>query len=379
MQRSTDRILTTHTGSLPRPEALEKAWLTKLEGKDVDQGEFEELVRAGVREIVDRQVAAGVDIVSDGEVGKPSYSTYVGDRLNGFGGESSVMVVGDIADYPDAAGPLLSDPGFGHMQRPACVAPVSVKDSEAMNNDIRLLTEAAAAAKTNAFMTAVSPATISMFFENQYYPTRTEYFAALAEAMRPEYQAIVDAGLTLQIDCPDLGCGHVLYHDKSEDEIVSIIPEHVEALNHALEGIPADKVRMHVCWGNYQGPHHRDIDLRKIVGEVLKVNVSGILIEGANPRHDHEWKIWEDVELPDDKVLVPGVVDTTNNYIEHPELIAQRIERYASVVGRERVLAGSDCGFATLVGMRATAPTIAWKKLEAMAEGARIASSRLWS
>lgn len=378
MQRSTDRILTTHVGSLPRPEELERTMLAKLEGQDVDEHKLDELAREAVREVVRQQVEAGVDIVSDGEVGKPSYSTYVSDRVAGFGGESGTMVVGDIAEYPETAGSLLEDPGFSHMRRPACVGPLSIADPDAAKRDIELLVEAASAAGADAFMTAVSPATISMFFENQYYPTREEYFAALVEVMRPEYEAIVEAGLTLQIDCPDLGCGHVLYHDKTEDEVLKIIPSHVEALNEALRGIPSDRVRMHVCWGNYQGPHHRDVDLRKIVNEILKVNVDGILLEGANPRHDHEWKIWEEVWLPDDKVLVPGVVDVTNNYIEHPELIAQRIERYASVVGRERVIAGSDCGFATLVGLRATAPSIAWKKLESMAEGARIASSRLW-
>jgi 5-methyltetrahydropteroyltriglutamate--homocysteine methyltransferase len=378
MQRSTDRILTTHTGSLPRPAALEEAWLAKLDGQEVGEQDLESLTQAAVQEVVDKQIAAGVDIVSDGEVGKPSYSTYVGDRLHGFGGESGTMVVGDIAAYPETAAALLSDPGFNHMKRPACIGPISVNNADAAARDIKLLTEAVAASGTDAFMTAVSPATVSMFFENQYYPTRADYLGALADALRPEYQAIVDAGLVLQIDCPDFGCGHVLYHDKSEDDVLAIIPEHVEALNHALRDIPSDRVRMHVCWGNYQGPHHLDVDLRKIVNEILRVRVDGLLVEGANPRHDHEWKVWEEVSLPEEKVLMPGVVDTTNNYIEHPELIAQRIERYASVVGRERVIAGSDCGFATLVGMRATAPTIAWKKLESMAEGARIASSRLW-
>jgi 5-methyltetrahydropteroyltriglutamate--homocysteine methyltransferase len=378
MQRSVDRILTTHTGSLPRPEAVEQAMFAKLDGESVDASALDRAIAAGVREVVDRQVEAGVDIICDGEIGKPSYATYVGDRLAGFGGESTPIVVGDIADYPDTAEVLISDPGFSHMQRPACIGPVSIKNPDAANRDIALLTEAVAGSGRDAFMTAVSPATITMFFENQYYPTLEEYLGALSDAMRPEYRAIVDAGLTLQIDCPDIGCGHVLYHDKREDEVLSLIPQHIEALNHALDGIPSDRVRMHVCWGNYQGPHHRDIDLRKIVGEILKVRADGILVEGANPRHEHEWAVWDEVALPEDKVLVPGVVDTTNNYIEHPELIAQRLERYASVVGRERVIAGSDCGFATLVGMRATAPSIAWRKLEAMAEGARIASARLW-
>jgi 5-methyltetrahydropteroyltriglutamate--homocysteine methyltransferase len=379
MQRSTDRTLTTHTGSLPRPADLERTMLAHLEGRQVDAAELEQLVRQGVREVVSKQAECGVDVVSDGEVGKPSYSTYVSDRLDGFGGESGPMVISDLADYPEAAEVLMADPGFGHMVRPACVGPVALKDPDAVHRDIAALKAALEGVDVAAaFMTAVSPATISMFFENQHYPDQEAYLTALAEVMRHEYRAIVDAGLILQIDCPDLGCGHVLYADKPEEEVRSILPMHVEVLNHALRDLPADRVRMHVCWGNYQGPHHRDIALRDIVDTVLKVHADGLLLEAANPRHDHEWQVWEDVALPEGKVLIPGVVDTTNNYIEHPELVAQRIVRYAKVVGRENVVAGSDCGFGTLVGMRATAPTIAWAKLATMAEGAALATRQLW-
>lgn len=377
MQRSDDRILTTHTGSLPRPAELEQAMLAKLEGRE-PEGQ-DQLVAVGIKDIVARQKEAGVDIVSDGELGKPAYSTYVADRLDGFGGQSDEMVIGDLAAYPETAQVLLADPGFAHMHTPACVGPVSVRDPDAVHRDIALLTDAMPGGDlSGAFMTAPSPATIAMFFHNKYYPSQRDYLEALAGAMRHEYEAIVSSGLTLQIDCPDLGCGHVLYADKSPEEATALLPMHVEVLNEALRGLPEDKIRAHVCWGNYQGPHHLDVDLRDIAGTLLKLNASGYLVEGANPRHEHEWQVWEDVPLPEDKVLIPGVVDTTNNYIEHPELVAQRLERYAKVVGRERVLAGSDCGFATLVGMRATVPSIAWAKLETMAEGARLASARLW-
>lgn len=377
MQRSSERILTTHTGSLPRPADLEKAMLARLDGVHV--GPMDELIADGVNETVARQKTARVDIVSDGEVSKPSYSTYVADRLDGFGGESDPLVIDDFTAYPDAAEVLMTDPGFTHMRRPACVGPVSRKDMNAVHRDISMLRDAIEGKNfSGAFMTAPSPATISMFFQNRHYPSQEDYLRALAEAMRPEYEAIATSGLTLQVDCPDLGCGHVLYPGEPQKTVNSRLEMHVEALNEALRGLPEENVRAHMCWGNYQGPHHLDIELREVVQTLLKIRASGFLVEAANPRHEHEWQVWEDVKLPDDKVLIPGVVDTTNNYLEHPELIAQRIERYAKVVGRERVLAGTDCGFATMVGMRATAPSVAWAKLEMMAEGARIASSRLW-
>jgi 5-methyltetrahydropteroyltriglutamate--homocysteine methyltransferase len=377
MKRSTDRILTTHTGSLPRPAALEKAMLDKLEDKDV--GPLDELVEEGISETIARQKAAGVDIINDGEVGKPGYSTYVAERLEGFSGRSDPFAISDFAEYPEAAGVLMADPGFTHLRNPACTGPVSLTDPDAVQRDIARFKDALGSEDlSGAFMTAVSPATISMFFQNRFYPGTEDYIRALAEVMRPEYQAIVESGLTLQVDCPDLGSAHVAYPGKSPEEVRPLLRMHVEALNEALRGLPPESIRVHVCWGNYQGPHHLDIELREIVEVVLQINASGLLVEAANPRHEHEWQVWEDVTLPDDKVLVPGVVDTTNNYIEHPELVAQRLERYAKVVGRERVMAGTDCGFATFVGMRNTVPTVAWAKLETMAEGARIASSRLW-
>jgi 5-methyltetrahydropteroyltriglutamate--homocysteine methyltransferase len=376
VQRSEDRILTTHTGSLPRPAALEKAMLARLEGKDA--GSLDQLIADGISEIMAKQKSAGIDIVSDGELGKPTYATYVADRLDGFSGESDPLVPGDVAAYPETAGSVITDPGFTHLQRPACTGPVSARDTSAVHRDIELVKDAMHGDLSDVFMTAVSPAAISMFFQNRFYPSQEEYLKALADAMRPEYEAIVSSGITLQVDCPDLGCGHVLYSGKPSEDYKPLLGLHVEALNEALAGLPPENIRAHVCWGNYPGPHHLDIELREIVATALNISASGLLVEAANPRHEHEWQVWEDVPLPDDKVLIPGVIDTTNNYIEHPELVAQRIERYARVVGRERVLAGTDCGFGTFVGLRQTVPTVAWAKLETMAQGARIASSRLW-
>jgi 5-methyltetrahydropteroyltriglutamate--homocysteine methyltransferase len=379
MHRSSDRILTTHCGSLPRPARLEQAMLESLEGKAQDPKELETLVREATDEVVRRQAASGVDIVSDGEVGKPSYITYVKDRFEGFGGQSSPMVIQDLMEYPEAVAALMSDPGFSHVQTPACIGPVRVRDSDAASVDINLLQEAVKGVDVSgAFMTAVSPATISMFLENQHYPTREEYLYALAGAMKPEYEAIVNAGLVLQVDCPDLGCGHVMFPNAPVDEVKRNIELHVDVLNHALADVPAESVRMHVCWGNYLGPHHRDIELKEIIGTVLRAKAQGVLLEAANPRHEHEWQVFEDVKLPDGKVLIPGVVDVKTNYIEHPEVVAQRIIRYANLVGREQVVAGSDCGFGTLVGQRTTQPSIAWAKLETMARGAEIATRQLW-
>jgi 5-methyltetrahydropteroyltriglutamate--homocysteine methyltransferase len=382
MQRSTERVLTTHTGSLPRPDALEQAMLASLEGRAQDAEELQSLVREATIAVIRRQAGCGVDVVNDGEFSKPSYATYVKDRLTGFGGESGPMNIQDLSDYPGAEEGLLTDPGFAHLVRPACTGPVGRRDDAdaATAADISLLKEALEGVQvTEAFMTAVSPATISMFLENQHYPDDESYLYALADAMKPEYKAIVDAGLVLQVDCPDLGCGHVMYPGASDEEITRKLPLHVDVLNHALGDLPSDRMRMHVCWGNYDGPHQRDIELRKIVATVLRARPDGLVLEGANPRHEHEWQVFEDLSLPDGKILMPGVIDSTNNYIEHPELVAQRLVRYANVVGRENVMAASDCGFGTLVGMRTTAPSVAWAKLETMAKGAELATRELWS
>lgn len=320
MQRSTDRILTTHTGSLPRPAELEEAMLKSLEGEQQDPARMRGLIRDATLEVVRRQADCGVDIVNDGEYGKPSYSTYVQQRLDGFGAESVPLNIQDFSDYPGSERSLMADPGFGHLVHPACNAPVSRRDSAdaAVAGDIAQLKEAIAGAEaTEAFMTAVSPATISMFHENQYYPDTESYLQALAEAMRPEYKAIVDAGLILQVDCPDLGCGHVAYAGKPLEEVKQNLAMHVDILNQALADLPPDRMRMHVCWGNYEGPHHKDIELKQIVGTVLRARPAGLVLEAANPRHEHEWQVFEDVALPEGKVVLPGVIDSTNNYIEH--------------------------------------------------------------
>jgi len=378
MKRSTERILTTHTGSLPRPWDL----TTTLEALDAGTAPapeaFEARVRRAVAEIVQKQVAAGVDVVNDGEQGKVGYSTYVRHRLTGFEGSSAVPARADWADFPEAS----ARQGRSTVARPSCTGPVDWRDRAAVRKDIANLQAALAGAPaTEAFMTAASPGVIAHFLRNEYYPGREAYLARLTDVMKDEYDAIVQAGFVLQVDCPDLAMGrHLAFPDLSTSEFLKIAAGNVEALNHALRDIPPDRLRLHLCWGNYEGPHHRDIPLKDILGPVLKARPHAISLEGANPRHEHEWAVFKEMKLPDDKVLIPGVLDSTTNFIEHPELVAQRIVRYAEVVGRERVIAGTDCGFGTFA--RSTPqvePEIVWAKLGAMAEGARLASARLWS
>jgi 5-methyltetrahydropteroyltriglutamate--homocysteine methyltransferase len=378
MQRSTDRILTTHTGSLPRPPDL-TAMLQALDaGAAPDPAAFEARVRRAVAEVVRQQVEAGVDIVSDGEQSKVGYATYVKHRLTGFEGESTVPIRTDWADFPEAAARLGRSTG---VARPACNGPIAWKDKAAVLKDIANLQAAAAEARPYAvFMTAASPGVIAHFLRNQYYPSREAYLARLAEVMQEEYDAIYQAGFLLQVDCPDLAMGrHLAFADLSTGEFLKIAAANVEVLNHALREIPPERLRLHLCWGNYEGPHHRDIPLRDILGVVLKARPQAISFEGANPRHEHEWVVFREVQLPDDKVIIPGVLDSTTNFIEHPELVAQRLVRYAEVVGRERVIAGSDCGFGTFArAAPQVEPEIVWAKLRAMVEGARLASARLW-
>ena len=378
MKRSTERILTTHTGSLPRPLDL----TTTLEAMDAgtapDPAAFDARVRSAVAEVVRKQVEAGVDIVSDGEQGKVGYSTYVRYRLTGFGGQSNVPVRADWADFPEAA------ERYGRLRgtaRPACNGPIAWKDQGAVTKDIANLQAAVSGVHPEeAFMTAASPGVIAHFLQNDYYPSREAYLARLVEVMKEEYDAVHQAGFVLQVDCPDLAMGrHLAFPDLSTPEFLKIAEGNVEALNHALRDIPADRVRLHLCWGNYEGPHHRDIPLKDILGVVLKARPQALSFEGANPRHEHEWAVFREVQLPEDKVIIPGVLDSTTNFIEHPELVAQRIVRYAGVVGKERVIAGSDCGFATFARSNAIVePEIVWPKLQAMAEGARLASRELW-
>ena len=380
MKRSTERILTTHTGSLPRPSDLLPLITAAEAGDSGDANRLQTRVRTAVAEIVRKQIDAGVDIVNDGEASKPSYSTYVKDRLTGFHGEADVMAIADLADYPEFGERFARQGVLETLKRPACTAPITYKDLNAVNRDIADLKAAVAETKpTEAFLTAASPGVISIFLGNHYYKTHEAYLAALADAMKAEYNAIHQAGLLLQVDCPDFAMGrHIQFPDATVAEFRKYLAMHVEALNHALAGIPEDRVRIHLCWGNYEGPHHRDIPIRDIIDIVFKVRASGISYEGANPRHEHEWAVFKDVKLPAGKVLLPGVIDSTNNYIEHPELIAQRITNIAGVVGRENVIAGSDCGFATVAGYTPVDPKITWAKLAAMSEGARIASGRLW-
>jgi 5-methyltetrahydropteroyltriglutamate--homocysteine methyltransferase len=380
MKRSTERILTTHTGSLPRPSDLLPLIAAAEAGNIADVDRLRSRIRLAVAEVVQKQIDAGVDIVNDGEASKPSYSTYVKDRLTGFHGEADVMAIADLGDYPEFGERFARQGVLETLKRPACTAPISYKDLDAVNRDIADLKAATAESKpTEAFLSAASPGVISIFLGNHYYKTHETYLAALADAMKTEYNAIYQAGLILQVDCPDFAMGrHIQFPDATVAEFRKYLEMHVEALNHALTAIPEDRVRIHLCWGNYEGPHHRDIPIRDIIDIVFKAHASGLSYEGANPRHEHEWAVFKDIRLPAGKVLIPGVIDSTNNYIEHPELIAQRICNIAGVVGRENVIAGSDCGFATVAGYSPVEPKITWAKFNAMSEGARIASKALW-
>jgi 5-methyltetrahydropteroyltriglutamate--homocysteine methyltransferase len=379
MKRSTDRILTTHTGSLPRPPDLTVMLEALDTGAATDPAAFEARVRRAVAEVVRAQVEAGVDIVNDGEQGKVGYSTYVRHRLTGFDGQSGAARRADWADFPEAAARAERR---SMVARPACNGPIDWKDRAAVQRDVaNLRTGVDAARPTDAFMTAASPGVIAHFLQNTHYPSREAYLARLVDVMKEEYDAIHRAGFVLQVDCPDLAMSrHLAFPELSNAEFVRIAEANVEALNHALRDIPPDRMRLHLCWGNYEGPHHRDIPLREILPVVLKARPQAFSFEGANPRHEHEWVVFRERRLPDDKVIIPGVLDTTTNFIEHPELVAQRLVRYAEVVGRERVIAGSDCGFATFARSNALVePEIAWAKLKVMAEGARLASAQLWT
>jgi 5-methyltetrahydropteroyltriglutamate--homocysteine methyltransferase len=378
MKRSTDRILTTHTGSLPRANDL-TALLEALDsGKAPDRAAFDARVRRAVDDVVRQQIEAGVDVVNDGEQSKVGYSTYVRHRLTGFGGQSSVPPRADWADFPEAA--ARSERASG-ISRPACNGPIDWQDRAAVQRDLDNFKAAVTARPpTEAFMTAASPGVIAHFLRNEHYPTREAYLARLVDVMKEEYDAIHKAGFVLQVDCPDLAMSrHLMFSQLSNAEFLKIAEGNIEALNHALRDIPPDRMRLHLCWGNYEGPHHRDIPLEQILPIALKARPQALSFEGANPRHEHEWIVFRQLKLPDDRLIIPGVVDSTTNFIEHPELVAQRIERYAQVVGRERVLAGSDCGFATFArSTPVVEPEIAWAKIKSMAEGARLASARLW-
>jgi 5-methyltetrahydropteroyltriglutamate--homocysteine methyltransferase len=380
MQRSTDRFLTTHTGSLPRPDELIRMMFAKEEGVPVDRPALAARIRSAVAEVVGKQVEAGIDIVDDGEMSKPSYATYVKDRLAGFGGASHPLQYRDLSDFPELAKRVFGDPGRSRRKTPACDGPIGVRDPHAAVTDAENLKMALATVKAReAFLTAASPGVISLFFRNDHYPTHEAYLFAIAEAMRHEYEAVAKAGVILQVDCPDLAMGrHIQFAALSVEEFRKMARLHVEALNHALANVPPDQARVHVCWGNYEGPHHYDVPFADILDVIFAARPNGISFEAANPRHAHEWELFERVKPPQDKVLIPGVLESKTNYIEHPELVAQRIARYARLVGRENVIAGTDCGFGTWVGQAAVDPGVVWAKFASMAEGARLASRQFW-
>jgi 5-methyltetrahydropteroyltriglutamate--homocysteine methyltransferase len=375
-----NRFLTTHVGSLPRPDDLIEIMFAREDGIPIDRDALAARIETAVDEAVARQVKAGVDIVNDGEWPKPSYATYIKDRLNGFGGSGNSFVFQDIEDFPRTKARVLADPGRKHRKTPACNAPISLNDAAGPAKDIHTLQQAVSRhSAAGAFMSAASPGVTGYFFRNEYYPDHESYLFALAEALRPEYEAIVNAGIMLQIDCPDLAMGrHSQYANLTLAEFRSRMELHVEVLNRALVNIPAGKVRMHLCWGNYPGPHHCDVPFRDIIDVIWKAKPHAIQFEAANPRHAHEWALFEEVGVPEGKVLIPGVIEVQSNYIEHPELVAQRIGRYAHFVGRENVMAGTDCGFSIHVGSGGVDPDIVWAKLASLAQGAAIASRKFW-
>ena len=381
MLQSVDRILTTHVGSLPRAQAVVDQLFAQDAGEGYDPARFDAVMDAATADVVRAQVEAGIDVVSDGETSKISYATYIRHRLTGFEiGEMPRTVPKDLDDFPDYKERLARLGATPKYHRPICRGDIGVKDLSSLEKDIaRLKAAAAASGVREAFMNAASPGVIAVFQPNQHYPSQEAYIEAVAEAMRVEYESIVAAGLVLQIDAPDLAMGrHIRFRDVDDDEFLRNAALQVEALNHALRNVPADRVRMHICWGNYEGPHTHDIPLEKIVGLVLRAKPQAYLVEASNPRHAHEWAVWAETRIPDDKILVPGVIDSVTNFVEHPHLVAERICRFADIVGRERVLAGTDCGFGTFAGFGAVHPPIAYAKLRSLVEGAAIASARLW-
>ena len=381
MKTSTDRILTTHVGSMPRPQAVVDQLFAQDQGQAYDQAEFDHVMRRAVREVAAKQVAAGVDIISDGEMSKISYATYIRHRFTGFEiDEVPRATPKDLDDFPAYKQSLANAGGTPKYHRPVLREAITIKDLSPLEKDIEnLLAAQEAAGATEAFMNSASPGVIAVFQPNEYYADDEQFLAALAEVMKVEYEKITEAGLILQVDCPDLAMGrHIRFRDVDTATFKKAAQAQVEALNYALENVPADRARMHLCWGNYEGPHHHDVDLREIIDIVLSAKPQAIQFEGANPRHQHEWQIWAEADIPDDKILIPGTLDTTTNFVEHPELVAQRIERFSAIVGKERVIAGTDCGFGTFAGFGAVHPDIAYEKLRSLSAGARIASLRLW-
>ncbi|MEZ5894023.1 MAG: cobalamin-independent methionine synthase II family protein [Parvularculaceae bacterium] len=373
------RFLTTHVGSLPRPERLIEIMFAREDGLPLDAAAVEKEIDIAVRDVVAKQAEAGVDIVNDGEMSKPSYATYIKDRLAGFGGAGNSYAFQDIEDFPAVKKRIFDDPGRKHRRAPACNGPISVKDMKAPADDAARLSAAAKDKGVRTFMSAASPGVTTLFFGNEYYKSHEDYLFAVAEGLRHEYETIAAAGITLQIDCPDLAMGrHTQYAHLDLKGFRERMELHVEALNRAVANIPAEQLRMHMCWGNYPGPHHCDVPFKDIIDIVWKAKPYAILFEAANPRHAHEFELFESVKLPEGKVLVPGVIECQSNYIEHPDLVAQRIGRYANLVGRDNVMAGVDCGFSIHVGSGGVDPSIVFAKLAALAEGAEIATRKFW-
>jgi 5-methyltetrahydropteroyltriglutamate--homocysteine methyltransferase len=379
MKRSNERILTTHTGSLTRPKQL----LAMLEAGDLrrqkDETAFQAEVRRAVADVVKRQAQTGIDIINDGELGRPSYATYVKQRLSGFGGTGKPMTISDLDAVPEYRDRVMG--GVGTVPMGGCNGPVSYTGISELERDIDNLKQALSGLTCEeAFMSAASPGVIAHFLDNEYYPGDEAYLMALADAMKVEYERLHQAGLLLQVDCPDLAMarGQKKFAQLSAKQFCEAAELRVEALNRAVAAIPPEAMRMHLCWGNYEGPHHHDLELKEIINIVLKARPAGIVLEACNPRHEHEWQLFEQVKLPPGKLMIPGVIDTVTNFVEHPELVAQRIERWAKVVGRENVIAGTDCGFASGASFTAVHPDIVWMKLKAMVDGAALASKRLW-
>ena len=378
MEVNLKKILVTHVGSLPRKQEVVDFIFARENNQKYNQDDFDNVMNKAVLETVKKQVNSGVDIVSDGETSKISYATYVKDRYNGFSGDSPRNPPADLKLFPSFLKRLADDGGTPTYARPMCTDRVSSKGQVDLNKDIfNLKTAMKICNVSRGFMNAASPGVISLFLQNQFYSSREEYLAALADVMKTEYETIIGSGLYLQLDCPDLALSrHMLFNDLSDDEFLKIAELHIETLNYALRDIPEEKVRVHICWGNYEGPHCCDIDMNKVFSTLMKAKAQFLLFETSNPRHAHEWEVFKNrkSEIPDNKILVPGVVDTTTNFIEHPELVRQRIERFINIVGEDRVVAGTDCGFGTFAGFGAVDPEIAYAKLSTLSEGAALIS-----
>jgi len=375
---SADRILTTHAGSLPRPDDLVDMIWAQQEGSDVDQAELESRIDSAVADVVAKQREAGIDLISDGEMSKTGFSTYVNERFSGFDGRAEFQA-DDVADFPNLAMRLFNTPAMAHLVFSNCVGPAELKDKEAVVHDVDRLKRALGDADpSTAFVGAISPGQIAFNYPDQHYGSHERYLSALADELSYEYRTITEAGLSLQIDSPDMAmAAHCRSVGSSVGDWHKHLPLAVDALNAALDGIPPEQVRLHVCWGNYGGPHHKDVPLSEIIGEALRVNAGTIYVEGANPRHAHEWRVFEEVDLPDDKSVILGVIDVKSNHVEHPRLVADRLVQLGKIVGKERLLAGTDCGFDTFIRFSLVDPDVAWLKLKSLSEGAEIASGEL--